>query len=133
MASVKDHYDTHLAPLYTWTRGGAAGPPRQFADFLRDRGLLPSRPEATALDLGVQTDADRGLCLTARLVPGDHPEHQLAAQPGRRKIRRLDLGVDDRDLVADGFFGTRLAFYFFKLNITITIIDYRLAELNTLL
>jgi SAM-dependent methyltransferase len=52
MASVKDHYDTHLAPLYTWMRGGAAGPRRQFADFLRDRGLLPSRPEATALDLG---------------------------------------------------------------------------------
>ncbi|MCX6955828.1 MAG: class I SAM-dependent methyltransferase [Verrucomicrobia bacterium] len=52
MATAKDHYDSHLAPIYTWMRGGAAGPRRQFAEFLRDRGLLPSRPEATALDLG---------------------------------------------------------------------------------
>ena len=52
MASVKDHYDHHLAPIYTWMRGGAATPRRQFAEFLRAHSLAPSRPGATALDLG---------------------------------------------------------------------------------
>lgn len=52
MASVKDHYDAHLAPLYTWMRGGAEAPRLQFADFLRELSLHPIRRGATALDLG---------------------------------------------------------------------------------
>lgn len=52
MASVKDHYDSHLAPLYTWMRGGAEVPRRQFAELLCELGLSPSHPGATAVDLG---------------------------------------------------------------------------------
>lgn len=52
MGTVKEHYEGHLAPVYTWMRGGAAGPRKQFADFIRERGLEPTRPGATALDLG---------------------------------------------------------------------------------
>lgn len=52
MASVKDHYDAHLAPMYTWMRGGAEAPRQQFADFLRDLRIHPIRRGATALDLG---------------------------------------------------------------------------------
>ncbi len=52
MASVKEHYDSHLAPIYTWTRGGADAPRAQFADLLRTLSLTPFHPGATALDLG---------------------------------------------------------------------------------
>lgn len=52
MGTVKEHYEGHLAPIYTWMRGGAAGPRKQFAEFIRERGLLPSQSGATALDLG---------------------------------------------------------------------------------
>lgn len=52
MASVKEHYDSHLAPLYTWMRGGAAEPRRQFTALLRELSLRPTRADATALDLG---------------------------------------------------------------------------------
>jgi SAM-dependent methyltransferase len=52
MASVKDHYDQHLAPLYTWMRGGAEAPRKEFAEFLRAHSLLSAKPGATALDLG---------------------------------------------------------------------------------
>src|SRR5262245_57065740 len=52
MASVKEHYDSHLAPIYTWTRGGAEAPRAQFADLLHSLSLSPSHTGATALDLG---------------------------------------------------------------------------------
>lgn len=52
MASVKDHYDSHLAPLYAWMSGGSAGPRARFSELLRSLNLSPSRPGATALDLG---------------------------------------------------------------------------------
>jgi len=52
MASVKEHYDSHLAPLYTWMAGGAAGPRARFAALLDELALRPSHPGATALDLG---------------------------------------------------------------------------------
>lgn len=52
MASVKDHYDTHLAPLYTWMSGGAEGLRARFATLLTELGLKPNQPNATALDLG---------------------------------------------------------------------------------
>ena len=71
MASVKDHYDHHLAPIYTWMRGGAATPRRQFAEFLRAHSLAPSHPGATALDLGAGSGfkalplAEAGYAVTA--------------------------------------------------------------------
>lgn len=52
MASVKDHYESHLAPLYTWIAGGAAGPRARFTELLTTHRLFPSRPGATAVDLG---------------------------------------------------------------------------------
>ena len=52
MASVQEHYDTHLAPLYSWMSGGAAGPRARFAALLAQLGLRPTHPGATALDLG---------------------------------------------------------------------------------
>jgi 2-polyprenyl-3-methyl-5-hydroxy-6-metoxy-1,4-benzoquinol methylase len=52
VASVKEHYDSHLAPLYTWISGGAEAPRQRFADFLITHHLLPSAPGAVALDLG---------------------------------------------------------------------------------
>ncbi len=51
-ASVKAHYDTHLAPLYSWIYGGAEAARARFAALLADLNLRPSRPGATALDLG---------------------------------------------------------------------------------
>lgn len=51
MASVQEHYDTHLAPLYTWMSGGAAGPRQRFTELLRTLGLHEGRG-ASALDLG---------------------------------------------------------------------------------
>lgn len=50
--SVKEHYDGHLAPLYSWTCGGAESARTRFAALLNDLGLRPTRPGATALDLG---------------------------------------------------------------------------------
>lgn len=52
MATVKEHYDSHLAPLYSWLSGGADGPRARFAQFLDAHQLCPSTPGATALDLG---------------------------------------------------------------------------------
>ncbi len=52
MATVKDHYDSHLAPLYTWISGGADTPRARFTAFLDAHQLRPSAPGATALDLG---------------------------------------------------------------------------------
>ena len=52
MASVQEHYDSHLAPLYTWMAGGVAGPRERFAALLRELGLRPVGAAATALDLG---------------------------------------------------------------------------------
>lgn len=52
MASVQEHYETHLAPIYTWMHGGASAPRERFAGQLAQLGLHPSRPGATALDLG---------------------------------------------------------------------------------
>src|SRR5258708_8740663 len=52
MASVKDHYDAHLAPLYTWISGGASGPRQRFADLLTHLGLSTPKPGETAIDLG---------------------------------------------------------------------------------
>lgn len=52
MASVEAHYANHLAPLYTWMAGGAGGPRQRFASLCGTLGLKPSRPGATALDLG---------------------------------------------------------------------------------
>lgn len=83
-SSVQTHYDSHLAPVYTWMRGGAAGPRQQFAQFLRTHGLLPSRPNATALDLGAGSGfqtlplAAAGYTVTAL----DFSEHLLAELTG---------------------------------------------------
>jgi SAM-dependent methyltransferase len=52
MASAQQHYESHLAPLYTWMAGGADAPRQRFAALLADLGLKPSRSGATALDLG---------------------------------------------------------------------------------
>ena len=52
MASVKDHYDSHLGPLYTWMSGGSEGPRTRFAELLRSLNLRPTHSGATALDLG---------------------------------------------------------------------------------
>jgi len=50
--SVKEHYDSHLAPLYTWMSGGAAAPRERFTALLHELGLRPTHAGATALDLG---------------------------------------------------------------------------------
>lgn len=52
VSSVKDHYDAHLAPLYSWIYGGAPAARERFAARLREFSLQPTRPGATALDLG---------------------------------------------------------------------------------
>ncbi len=52
MASVQAHYESHLAPLYTWICGGAAGPRARFTELLNAYGLRPLRRDATAIDLG---------------------------------------------------------------------------------
>ncbi len=52
MASVKEHYDTHLAPLYTWMSGGAAPARQRITELLRSLDLYPGHAGATALDLG---------------------------------------------------------------------------------
>lgn len=52
VSSVKEHYDSHLAPLYAWIYGGAAPARERFAALLRELDLRPSQPGATALDLG---------------------------------------------------------------------------------
>lgn len=71
MASVKDHYDRHLAPLYTWMRGGAEAPRRQFAEFLRTHALQPRLRGTPALDLGAGSGfqslplAEAGYAVTA--------------------------------------------------------------------
>lgn len=52
VATVKDHYDTHLAPLYTWISGGVEAPRQRCADFLRTHQLHPRGPGAVAWDLG---------------------------------------------------------------------------------
>jgi 2-polyprenyl-3-methyl-5-hydroxy-6-metoxy-1,4-benzoquinol methylase len=51
MVSVQEHYDAHLASLYTWMSGGASGPRQRFAELLRSLGLHAGRG-APALDLG---------------------------------------------------------------------------------
>lgn len=51
-ASVKTHYDTHLAPLYSWIYGGAEPARARFAALLHELALRPTQPGATALDLG---------------------------------------------------------------------------------
>ncbi len=71
MASVQAHYDSHLAPLYSWMSGGAEGPRARFAALLHELGLAPSRPGATAVDLGAGNGhqslplADAGFAVTA--------------------------------------------------------------------
>jgi 2-polyprenyl-3-methyl-5-hydroxy-6-metoxy-1,4-benzoquinol methylase len=52
MASVKEHYDTHLAPLYTWMSGGTAPARQRCTELLRSLDLHPGHAGATALDLG---------------------------------------------------------------------------------
>lgn len=52
MATVKEHYDSHLAPLYSWLSGGADGPRTRFTQFLDAHQLRPPTRGATALDLG---------------------------------------------------------------------------------
>jgi len=52
MASVKDHYDIHLASLYSWMSGGAAAARQRFVDFFHGLRLPPAKPGAQALDLG---------------------------------------------------------------------------------
>lgn len=52
MASVQEHYDSHLAPHYAWIYGGADAARERSAGLFRELGLAPSQPGATALDLG---------------------------------------------------------------------------------
>jgi 2-polyprenyl-3-methyl-5-hydroxy-6-metoxy-1,4-benzoquinol methylase len=52
MASVREHYATHLAPIYTWMAGGAEGPRRRFTQLVGQLGLTPTGAGATAVDLG---------------------------------------------------------------------------------
>jgi SAM-dependent methyltransferase len=51
-SSVEIHYESHLAPLYTWSAGGAAAPRARFTALLDEHRLTPSRRGATAFDLG---------------------------------------------------------------------------------
>ena len=52
MASVQEHYATHLAPIYTWMAGGADAPRRRFSDLMALLRLTPTQAGAAAVDLG---------------------------------------------------------------------------------
>jgi len=52
MATLQEHYDSHLAPHYAWICGGADAACARSAALFRELGLAPSGPGATALDLG---------------------------------------------------------------------------------
>jgi SAM-dependent methyltransferase len=51
MASVSEHYDRHLGPVYTWMMGDAAAAMERNRDELRQLGVAPG-VTGIALDLG---------------------------------------------------------------------------------
>jgi SAM-dependent methyltransferase len=94
MATVKEHYDSHLAPVYTWMSGGAAGARRRFATLLQELKLQPSHGGATALDLGAGSGfqaiplADAGYAVTAVDLSAVLLD-ELMREAGPRSIRTL--------------------------------------------
>lgn len=52
MASVAEHYDQHLGPIYTWMSGGADAARARFTALLTQLDLRPRAVGATAVDLG---------------------------------------------------------------------------------
>lgn len=101
MASVKQHYDSHLAPLYTWMSGGAVPARQRFADLLHSLDLRPGHPGATAFDLGAGNGfqsiplAEAGYLVTA-LDMSERLLAELAHDAGTLPIRAV-VG-DLRDL-----------------------------------
>jgi 2-polyprenyl-3-methyl-5-hydroxy-6-metoxy-1,4-benzoquinol methylase len=51
MATVSEHYDRHLGPIYSWMIGDAAGAMERSREELRALGIRPG-PTGTAVDLG---------------------------------------------------------------------------------
>ena len=100
MASVQEHYDAHLAPLYRWMSGGAAGPRQRFAELLRRLGLHAGHG-AQALDLGAGNGfqsiplAEAGYVVTA-VDLSEVLLAELARDAGARSVKAV-LG-DLRDL-----------------------------------
>jgi 2-polyprenyl-3-methyl-5-hydroxy-6-metoxy-1,4-benzoquinol methylase len=100
MASVQAHYDTHLAPLYSWMSGGAEGPRARFAALLDELGLAPSGPGATAVDLGAGNGhqslplADAGFAVTA-IDLSSALLAELAAAAGGRTVRTVHGDLRD--------------------------------------
>jgi SAM-dependent methyltransferase len=101
MASVKEHYDTHLAPLYTWMSGGAAPARQRFTELLLSLDLHPGHAGATALDLGAGNGfqaiplAEAGYTVTAVDVSGVLLS-ELARDAGTLPVR--PVAGDLRDL-----------------------------------
>ena len=56
MASVEDHYDRHLGPVYSWMQGGAAVALEIARSELREAGIDPGL-SGVAVDLGAGTGA----------------------------------------------------------------------------
>lgn len=50
--STQDHYNTHLAHIYSWMMGDFEARVDEFGEFLRLHGIVPGVPEALAIDLG---------------------------------------------------------------------------------
>jgi SAM-dependent methyltransferase len=50
--SVKNHYDNHLAEVYSWFSGNFELKKEQFKKLCGDYGVVPSKNNASAFDLG---------------------------------------------------------------------------------
>lgn len=104
MASVQAHYDSHLAPLYSWMSGGAEGPRARFAALLDELGIAPSGPGATAVDLGAGNGhqslplADAGFAVTA-IDLSSALLAELAAAAGGRTVRTVHGDLRDFEQV----------------------------------
>jgi SAM-dependent methyltransferase len=51
MASVEEHYDSLLAPYYSWLFGGSDLKIKEYRNFFNDHGIRPAR-SGVAVDLG---------------------------------------------------------------------------------
>jgi 2-polyprenyl-3-methyl-5-hydroxy-6-metoxy-1,4-benzoquinol methylase len=99
VATVKDHYDNHLAPLYTWISGGVEAPRQRFADFLRTHRLLPRVKDAVALDLGAGNGCQSlSLAAAGYAVTAIDLSHVLLAELARNAAQ---AGLDISTLLGD--------------------------------
>ncbi|HWA09582.1 MAG TPA: class I SAM-dependent methyltransferase [Opitutaceae bacterium] len=101
MVSAKEHYDRHLAPLYSWMSGGGAPARERFREWLRSLDLHAPGPDRTALDLGAGSGfqsiplAEAGYDVTA-VDTSETLLAELLRDAGERKIRTI--AGDLRDL-----------------------------------